>query len=51
MIIREMIAESGHLKVKDAVEYVLRRLPNVDKKLVTKEAKELISQAKKFNKL
>lgn len=45
--IREMIAESGKLKVKDAVEYVMRRLPDANKKEVTREAKELIADAKK----
>ena len=49
--IREMIAESGKLKVTDAVAYVIRRLPEADKKMVTIEAKEMIAEAKKFYKL
>lgn len=49
--IREMIAESGHMKVTDAVSYVIRRLPEADKKMVTREAKEMIAEAKKFNKI
>lgn len=46
--IREMIAESGKMKVKDAVAYVMLRLPNADKKEVTQEAKEMIAEAKKY---
>jgi hypothetical protein len=49
--IREMIAESGKLKVTDAVAYVMRKLPEADKKMVTSEAKEMIAEAKKFNKI
>ena len=47
--VRQMIAESGKMKVADAVAYVMLRLPDADKKVVTKEAKELIAEAKKFN--
>jgi hypothetical protein len=47
--IREMIAESGKMKVTDAVAYVMRNMPEADKKEVTREAKEMISDAKKFN--
>jgi hypothetical protein len=34
--IREMIAESGKMKVAEAVAYVMRNLPDADKKAVTK---------------
>ncbi len=47
--IREMIAESGKMKVTDAVAYVMRNMPEADKKEVTREAKEMIADAKKFN--
>ena len=47
--IREMIAESGKLKVTDAVAYVMRKLPNADKKEVTNEAKEMMKVDKKSN--
>jgi hypothetical protein len=46
--IRQMIAESGKMKVSEAVAYVMTRMPEVDKKVVTKEAKELIAEAKKY---
>jgi len=46
--IREMIAESGKMKVTDAVAYVMVRVPNADKKEVTREAKEVISESKKY---
>lgn len=46
--IREMIAVSGKMTVKEAVSYVTSKLPNVDKKEVTKEAKEMIAEAKRF---
>lgn len=46
--IREMIAVSGKMTVKDAVNYVITKLPNADKKEVTKEAKEMIAEAKRF---
>ena len=45
--IRQMIAESGKIRVADAVAYVMHRIPDADKKAVTKEAKELIAEAKK----
>ena len=47
--IREMIAESGKMKVSEAVAYVMRRIPEADKKVVAREAKEMIAEAKKFN--
>ena len=47
--IREMIAESGKMKVGEAVDYVMRRMPEADKKTVAREAKEMITEAKKFN--
>ncbi len=46
-----MIAESGKLKVTEAVDYVLQRMPEADKKTVKEEAKEMIAEAKLFNKL
>jgi hypothetical protein len=49
--IREMIAESGKLKVSDAVDYVMRREPDADKKAVAREAEEMITEAKKFLKI
>ena len=49
--IREMIAESGKLKISEAVEYVLRRVPEADKKVVKAEAKEMITEAKNFLKI
>jgi hypothetical protein len=47
--IRQMIAESGKMKVADAVAYIISKIPDADKKVVTREAKELIAEAKKFN--
>ena len=49
--IREMIAESGKLRVTDAVTYVVMRMPDADKKMVAREAKEMITEAKKFLKI
>jgi len=49
--IREMIAESGKLKISEAVEYVLRRMPEADRKIVKLEATEIITEAKKFLKI
>ena len=49
--IREMIAESGKLRINEAVAYVMRRMPEADKKVVKTEAKELITEAKKFLKI
>lgn len=46
--IRQMIAESGKMKVSEAVAYVMTRIPNADKKLVRVEAKEMITEAKKY---
>jgi len=47
--IRKMIAESGKLRIGEAVAYVMRRMPDADKKLVRAEAKEMIAEAKRFN--
>jgi len=47
--IRKMIAESGKLRIGEAVAYVIRRMPDADKKLVRAEAKEMIAEAKRFN--
>ena len=49
--IREMIAESGKMKVSEAVAYVMRRIPEADKKVVTKEAKEIIAEARKIEEI
>ena len=47
--IRKMIAESGKLRIGEAVAYVMQRMPDADKKLVRAEAKEMIAEAKRFN--
>jgi len=49
MKIREMIAESGKMKIGEAVAYVMRKMPDANKKMVTENAKEMISEARKFN--
>ena len=49
--IREMIAESGKLNINEAVAYVMMRKPEADKKVVRIEAKEIITEAKKFLKI
>jgi hypothetical protein len=49
--IREAIAESGKLKVSDVLTYFKSKYPNADIKTVKSEAKEMISEAKKFNKI
>ena len=46
--IREMIAESGKMRVTEAVAYVMSRIPDADKKMVRVEAKEMITEAKKY---
>lgn len=46
--IREMIAESGKMRVTEAVAYVMARIPDADKKMVRVEAKEMITEAKKY---
>ena len=46
--IRQMIAESGKMRVAEAVAYVMHRIPDADKKVVTKEAKEMIADAKRY---
>ena len=46
--IRKMIAESGKLKINDAVAYVIQRIPDADKKIVRAEAKEMIAEAKRY---
>ena len=47
--IRKMIAESGKLRINEAVAYVMLRIPDADKKLVSAEAREMIAEAKRFN--
>ena len=46
--IRKMIAESGKMRVNEAVAYVMLRMPDADKKMVRAEAKELIAEAKRY---
>ena len=46
--IRKMIAESGKMRVNEVVAYVSCRIPDVDKKLVRAEAKEMIAEAKSY---
>ena len=48
--IREIIAESGKMKIADVVAYFKSRYPKADMKTVREEAKEIIDEAKKFNK-
>jgi hypothetical protein len=45
--IREIIAESGKMKMKDVLEYFKIKYPNVDSKLIKEEAKDILSQMKK----
>jgi hypothetical protein len=47
--IREMIAESGKMKVSEAVSYVKARAPHADIKSVKEQAKEMIAEAKAWN--
>ena len=49
--IREMIAESGKLRINEAVAYVVMRMPHADKRVVRNEAKEIITEAKRFLKI
>ena len=49
--IREMIAKSGKLNINEAVAYVVMRMPEADKKVVRTEAKEMITETKKFLKI
>ncbi len=46
--IREIIAESGRLKVKEVLEYFERLHPQADPKIVEEQAKEMIKEAKKY---
>ena len=46
MMIRESIAESGKMKAKDMVQYVVQRHPDFDVKLIQKNAKELAAEMK-----
>ena len=47
--IREMIAESGKMKVADAVSYVKSRAPHADIKIVKEQARSILAEARKFN--
>jgi hypothetical protein len=46
--IREIIAESGRLKVKEVLEYFESLHPQADPKIVEEQAKEMIKEAKKY---
>ena len=46
--IRERIAESGKMRIKDVVDYFKHRAPEADIKIVKAEAKEMIKEAKKY---
>jgi hypothetical protein len=46
--IREMIAESGKMRIKDVVDYFKHRAPEADMKIVKAQAKEMIAEAKKY---
>jgi hypothetical protein len=45
--IREAIAESGKMTMKDVLSYFKMRYPNADVKVVKSEAKEILSQMRK----
>ena len=47
--IREAIAESGKMSIGDVVNYFKSRYPSADMATVKQEAKEMISEARKFN--
>lgn len=46
--IKQMIAESGKMRVAEAVAYVMHRIPDADKKMVTAVAKEVIIESKRY---
>ena len=46
---REMIAESGKMKVSEVVSYFKARAPHADIKSVKEQAKEMIAEAKAWN--
>jgi len=46
--IREMIAESGKIRIKDIVDYFKYHAPKADLKIVKTEAKEMIKEAKQY---
>jgi hypothetical protein len=49
--IREAIAESGKMSIKDVVNYFNKRYPSADMATVKQEAKEMISEARQYNRL
>jgi hypothetical protein len=46
--IREKIAESGKMKIKDIVAYFKAFAPDADISVVKAEAKEMIKEAKQY---
>jgi hypothetical protein len=46
--IREIIAESGKLKVNEVLDYFKRLYPTADPIIVKEQAKEMIKEAKKY---
>jgi hypothetical protein len=46
--IRKAIAESGKMRVTEVVNYFKSRYPGADIKTVKSEAKDMISEAKKY---
>jgi hypothetical protein len=46
--IRERIAESGKMKIKDIVAYFKVRFPDAEMSIVKREAKEMIKEAKQY---
>jgi len=46
--IRETIAESGKMTIKDVVSYFKNRYPDADLAIVKAEAKEMIAEMKKY---
>jgi hypothetical protein len=46
--IREAIAESGKMTVTEVMAYFKTRYPSADMKVVKSEAKDLISEMKKY---
>ena len=46
--IREAIAESGKMRISEVVSYFKSKYPGADIKTVKIEAKDMISEAKKY---
>lgn len=47
--IRSIIAESGKMTLKDVTSYFTRRYPSADMATVKQEAKEMLSEARQYN--